>query len=53
MSDGHYDDLAVAVLADKSAPPVLLLAAFLHQRGEPVRLRSLIAEAVALNEVAD
>ena len=44
-----FADLADAVLADKSAPPVLLLAAFLYKRGAEARLRSLIAEAVALN----
>lgn len=44
-----YDELAEAVLADKNAPPVLALAAFLHRQGEPTRLRGLVADAVALD----
>jgi hypothetical protein len=44
-----YDDLAAAILRDKAAPPVLLLAAFLYQRGAPARLRQLVADAVALD----
>lgn len=45
-----FSDLAVAVLDDHAAPPVLTLAAFLYQRGAESQLRSLIADAVALNE---
>lgn len=45
-----YDELAGAVLADKSAPPILLLAAFLYQHGEQSTLRGLIADAIALDQ---
>jgi hypothetical protein len=45
-----FDDLAAAVLGDKDAPPVLLLSAFLHQHGAQENMRSLVTEAVALNE---
>lgn len=45
-----YDDLAAAVSADRDAPPVLALAAFLYRHGEETALRRLIAKAVALNE---
>jgi hypothetical protein len=48
-----YDELAAAVLEDKSAPPVLAIAAFLHKHGETKPLRSLVAEAVALNEAGE
>ena len=44
-----FDDLAAAVLADKSAPPVLALAAFMYQRGVRGELRSLVEDAVALD----
>lgn len=44
-----FADLAAAILADKTSPPVLLLAAFLYQRGQQARLLSLIDQAVALN----
>jgi hypothetical protein len=43
-----YDDLADAVLADKTAPPVLLLAAFLYRHGDEKRLRKLIGDTAAL-----
>lgn len=44
-----YDDLARAALADREAPPALVMAAFLYRHGEQVRLRSLVADAVALD----
>jgi hypothetical protein len=44
-----YDALAEAALNDKSAPPFLALAAFLHKHGKPDRFRELIADAVGLS----
>lgn len=48
--DESFDDLARAILADKDAPPALLLAAFLYKHGEEGKLRALITDAVSLNE---
>lgn len=44
------DAIAEAILADRSSPPELLLAAFWYQRGQPDRLLSLIAEALIQRE---
>jgi hypothetical protein len=43
-----YADLAAEVIRDKSAPPVLALAAFMFRIGAEADLRSLIDDAVAL-----
>lgn len=45
-----FPELTEAVLADKSAPPALLLAAFQAKLGDDRKLRSLIADALALDE---
>ena len=44
-----FAGLADAILADRDAPPFLALAAFLAKHGDDSRLRSLVADAVALN----
>ncbi len=45
-----YDELVDRILADKDAPVMLMLAAFLYKHGESAHLLAMIEEAVALNE---